>query len=60
MALLVAAATPAAMSADHLGFDHAITSKKVVALTFDADMTPKMLSDLKTGDVNGTKRTFHD
>jgi peptidoglycan/xylan/chitin deacetylase (PgdA/CDA1 family) len=50
-ALLVAAAAPAAMSADHLGFGHAITSKKVVALTFDADMTPKMISDLKTGKV---------
>jgi peptidoglycan/xylan/chitin deacetylase (PgdA/CDA1 family) len=44
-------AAPAAISADHLGFDHAITSKKVVALTFDADMTPKMLGDLKTGKV---------
>jgi len=41
----------AARSADHLGFDHAITSKKLVALTFDADMTPKMLNDLKTGKV---------
>lgn len=30
------------------GFDHALTDKKIVALTFDADMTPGMLSALKT------------
>src|SRR3974377_601389 len=33
------------------GFDHAVTNQKVVALTFDADMTPKMLNDLKSGRV---------
>ena len=32
-------------------FDHASTSQKVVALTFDADMTPGMLSELKSGKV---------
>jgi peptidoglycan-N-acetylglucosamine deacetylase len=50
-ALLVAAAASEAISAEHFSFDRAITSKKVVALTFDADMTPKMLSDLKNGKV---------
>ncbi len=35
-------------SADQrLSFDHAATSQKLVALTFDADMTPGMLSELK-------------
>jgi peptidoglycan-N-acetylglucosamine deacetylase len=29
-------------------FDHASTSKKIVALTFDADMTPGMLSELRS------------
>jgi peptidoglycan-N-acetylglucosamine deacetylase len=29
-------------------FDHAATSQKIVALTFDADMTPGMLSELKS------------
>jgi len=33
------------------GFEHATTTQKVVALTFDADMTPKMLHDLKIGKV---------
>ena len=49
--VLFTAAASAAWSADHRGFDHAITSKKVVALTFDADLTPKMLNDLKTAKV---------
>src|ERR1700676_5574760 len=29
-------------------FDHAATDQKLVALTFDADMTPGMLSELKS------------
>lgn len=32
-------------------FDHAATTKKIVALTFDADMTPGMLYELKSGKV---------
>jgi peptidoglycan/xylan/chitin deacetylase (PgdA/CDA1 family) len=38
-------------SAQLPGFDRAMTSQKVVALTFDADMTPKMLNELKSGRV---------
>lgn len=38
-------------AAQHLGFDHASTNQKVVALTFDADMTPSMLNRLKTGKI---------
>ena len=34
-----------------LGFDRAVTSQRVVALTFDADMTPKMLNELNSGRV---------
>jgi peptidoglycan-N-acetylglucosamine deacetylase len=33
------------------GFDRATTSQKVVALTFDADMTVKMRGELKSGKV---------
>ncbi|HEX4041768.1 MAG TPA: polysaccharide deacetylase family protein [Xanthobacteraceae bacterium] len=32
-------------------FDHAATNQKIVALTFDADMTPGMLRELKSGKV---------
>ena len=32
-------------------FNHAVTSQKVVALTFDADMTVKMRDELKSGKV---------
>jgi peptidoglycan/xylan/chitin deacetylase (PgdA/CDA1 family) len=32
-------------------FDHAATSQKMVALTFDADMTPGMLRELKSKKV---------
>jgi peptidoglycan/xylan/chitin deacetylase (PgdA/CDA1 family) len=39
-------------SADaRLSFDHAATGQKIVALTFDADMTPGMLRELKSGKV---------
>jgi peptidoglycan/xylan/chitin deacetylase (PgdA/CDA1 family) len=40
-----------ASSTQHLSFDHAVTSQKVVALTFDADMTPRMSNELKTGKI---------
>ena len=40
-----------ASTVQRLSFDHASTSQKVVALTFDADMTPRMLSELKSGKV---------
>src|SRR5580704_592619 len=44
-----ALATTFAVSADKpLSFDHAATDRKIVALTFDADMTPGMLSELKS------------
>lgn len=32
-------------------FDHAATDRKIVALTFDGDMTPGMLHELKSGKV---------
>ena len=42
----------ATASADQvLSFDHAATNQKIVALTFDADMTPGMLRELKSGKV---------
>ena len=53
-ALIVSTAldTSLAVSADKpLSFDHAATDKKIVALTFDADMTPAMLNDLRSKKV---------
>ena len=44
------AATLASVN-QRLGFDHAATSQKIVALTFDADMTPGMLSELRSKKV---------
>jgi peptidoglycan-N-acetylglucosamine deacetylase len=42
----------ATASADQVpSFDHAATNQKIVALTFDADMTPGMLRELKSGKV---------
>ena len=43
----------ASSGAQHLplAFDRTATAQKVVALTFDADLTPKMLQELKTGKV---------
>ena len=38
-------------STQHLSFDHAATTQKVVALTFDADMTPRMSNELKGGKI---------
>ena len=35
----------------HVSFDHAATNQKVVALTFDADMTFKMFNELKSGKI---------
>ncbi len=47
-----ALATTLAISADKpLSFDHAATDKKIVALTFDADMTPGMLNELRSKKV---------
>src|SRR6516164_4487046 len=40
-----------ASSTRHLSFDHAATSQKLVALTFDADMTFKMFNELKSGKI---------
>ncbi len=49
---MLSAPLAAMASADQrLSFDHAKTSQKVVALTFDADMTPGMLRELKSGKV---------
>ncbi len=50
LAVLTAAlaATLAAAADKPLSFDHAATDKKIVALTFDADMTPGMLSELRS------------
>lgn len=49
---LLAASLPAAAStAPPASFDHAATNQKIVALTFDADMTPGMLRELKSGKV---------
>jgi len=50
-ALVCASPFTMASSIQHLSFDHAVTGQKVVALTFDADMTPRMSNDLKTGKI---------
>jgi len=49
--VILAPLSMTAVSAQQLGFDHASTAHKVLALTFDADMTPKMLAELKSGKV---------
>ena len=46
--MLSAPPVAAASNDQRLGYDHAATDKKIVALTFDADMTPGMLSALKS------------
>ena len=48
-ALIGASPLTMASFAQHLSFDHAATNQKVVALTFDADMTFKMFNELKSG-----------
>ncbi len=37
-----------ALASERLSFDHAATTEKIVALTFDADMTPGMLRELRS------------
>ena len=53
MLFVILSAPLAALAAadQRLGFDHASTSQKIVALTFDGDMTPGMLRELKSGKV---------
>jgi peptidoglycan-N-acetylglucosamine deacetylase len=51
LALVSASSLTMASSDRHLSFDHAVTSQKMVALTFDADMTPWMSNELKTGKI---------
>jgi len=46
--ILVASLVAAASTAQGMNFDHAATDQKIVALTFDADMTPGMLRELKS------------
>jgi peptidoglycan-N-acetylglucosamine deacetylase len=47
----IAWALMGASYAQGLGVDHVRTTRKVIALTFDADMTPSMLKQLKDGRV---------
>ena len=49
--VILAPSSVTAAFAQQLGFDHASTTQKVVALTFDADMTSRMLTELKSGKV---------
>jgi peptidoglycan-N-acetylglucosamine deacetylase len=49
--VLSASLAALASANQRLSFDHASTSQKIVALTFDADMTPGMLSELKSGRI---------
>ena len=52
LCVILSAPLAALAAADQrLGFDHASTSQKIVALTFDGDMTPGMLRELKSGKV---------
>jgi len=49
LCILLARSLPALAASDlSTSFDHAATSEKIVALTFDADMTPGMLRELKS------------
>ena len=50
-ALVGASPLTMASATQHLSFDHAATNQKVVALTFDADMTFKMFNELKSGKI---------
>jgi hypothetical protein len=49
--VILAPSSVTAAFAQQLGFDNAFTTQKVVALTFDADMTSRMLTELKSGKV---------
>lgn len=49
--VILAPSSVTAAFAQQLGFDHASTTQNVVALTFDADMTSRMLAELKSGKV---------
>lgn len=52
LCVLLAIPLPAMAASDlSTSFDHAATNQKIVALTFDADMTPGMLRELKSGQV---------
>jgi peptidoglycan/xylan/chitin deacetylase (PgdA/CDA1 family) len=46
--MLTALSVMAAAAGLPQSFDHAATSRKIVAMTFDADMTPGMLRELKS------------
>ena len=50
-AALIMSTALAASAEKPISFDHAATDKKIVALTFDADMTPGMLSELRSKKV---------
>src|SRR6516225_2509398 len=50
-ALVCASPFTMGSSTQHLSLDHAATTQKVVALTFDADMTPRMSNELKGGKI---------
>ncbi len=50
-ALSLASSPATGAGAQQAGFNRAATTQKVVALTFDADMTPGMLRELKSGKV---------
>jgi len=50
-ALVCASPFTMGSSTQHLSFDHAAITQKVVALTFDADMTPRMSNELKGGKI---------
>ena len=51
IALVGASPLTMASSTQHLSFDHAATNQKIVALTFDADMTPRMSNELRSGKI---------
>jgi len=52
LALCAMLSAPLAAADQRPSFDHASTDKKIVALTFDADMTPGMLGELKSRRVS--------
>lgn len=52
LALCAMLSAPLAAADQRPSFDHASTDKQIVALTFDADMTPGMLGELKSRRVS--------